>query len=126
MFTLANAGTDVLIATGKPLAGQGTLDPMLSTCSGHPGGQGINCGSFGSTTSFALTSPAGESFFVLPKPFYDLSFQSGQLNNFTPSGTQTINGSLDVTFGNAVPEPASLGLLGLGLLGLGFARRRKQ
>lgn len=116
---------DILLATGNPLDGVGTLDPTLKTCSGG-GGSGINCGSFGSTTSFTLTA-AGMNFFVDPSPFYNLSFQSGQLNNFTPTGTQYINGSLDVAFnGEEVPEPASVGLLGLGLLGLGAARRRKQ
>lgn len=120
-FAFAGSGNDTLIATGDPLSGLGQLDPTLSTCGN---GSGINCGSFGSTTSFALTS-AGTMFFVAPLNFYDLSFQSGQLNNFTPSGTQTINGSLDVVFGR-VPEPASAALLGLGLLGLGFTRRRKQ
>jgi hypothetical protein len=93
------------------------------------GANGINCGSFGSTTSLALTT-AGSSFFVSPNPFYDLSFQSGVLTNYTPIvQTQTIVGTLNVVFQNgpsAVPEPASLGLLGLGLLGLGVARRRKQ
>jgi hypothetical protein len=122
-FTKANFSDDVLIATGDPISGAGNLDPSLSTCGP---GKGINCGSFGSTTSFALTVPNGTAFFIAPQPFYDLSFQSGQLNNFTLSGTQTINGSLDVTFGR-VPEPSTTALFGLGLLGLGFtARRRKQ
>ncbi|GAB3370135.1 flocculation-associated PEP-CTERM protein PepA [Massilia agri] len=123
-YARANAGDDILLATGNPLAGEGNLDPTLSTCSGGSG-SGINCGSFGSTTSFELTA-AGMNFFIDPTPFYNLSFQSGQLNRFTPTGTQSINGSLDVVFANEVPEPASVGLLGLGLLGLGAARRRKQ
>ena len=123
-FTLSNTGDDKRIGTGNPLAGQGTLDPSLSTC-GSGGGSGINCGSFGSTTSFALTLPDGINFFILPNPFYDLSFQSGQLNNFDPTGTQVINGSADVVFGR-VPEPSSTALLGLGLMALGFTARRRK
>jgi hypothetical protein len=121
-FTSVGAGNDIVLATGAPLAGQGTLDPNLSTCGV---GGGINCGSFGSTTSFVLTS-AGSGFFVAPVPFYQFSFQSGQLNNFSPTGRQVINGSLDVVFSNNVPEPASIALLGLGLVGLGLSRRRNS
>lgn len=126
---LGSEAGNVLLGSGNPLAGQGTLNPMLSTCSNdaNPNGNGINCGSFGASSTFALTA-AGSDFFILPNPFYSMSFQSGQLNNFTPSGTQTINGSLDVVFENAaeVPEPASVGLLGLGMLGLYAARRRNK
>jgi hypothetical protein len=121
-WTTGSAGDDFLIATGVPTSGQGTLNPALSTCGGG-GGTGINCGSFGATSTFNLTS-AGSQYFTTPNPFYNVSFQSGQLNNFTPTGTQVINGSLDVVFG--VPEPASVALIGLGLLGLGMSRRRKQ
>lgn len=123
-WTTTNAADDRLLATGVPTSGQGTLNPSLSTCSAG-GGQGINCGSFGASSTFALTTD-GSAYFVAPSPFYQLSFQSGQLNNFSPTGTQVINGSLDVIFGSAVPEPGSVALLGLGLAGLMMTRRRSK
>jgi hypothetical protein len=124
-WTTSGNADDYAIAMGGFLAGTGTLDPSLFTCSGG-GGSGINCGSFGASTSFTLTQ-AGGQYFTEPVPFNNLLFQSGQLNNFEPTGTQTINGSADVVFGGApigtVPEPNSAVLLGIALLGLVGVRR---
>ncbi len=119
LFARSNAGTDLtLLASGAAISGFGTLDPTLSTCVG-----GINCGSFGQQSGLALNAD-GMKFFTGPVPFYSVAFNSGQLNNFNPSGTQVINGSLDVIF-NKIPEPSALALAGLALVGLGLTRRRK-
>ena len=110
---------DALMASGIFLSGSAT-----QTCSGAAANN--NCGSFGQTTTFNLENPLGVSYFVDPDPFYTLSIQSGNFNGFvpTPGTSQTISGVANIIFN--VPEPTTVALLGMGLLGFGLTKRNKK
>ncbi|MBE0434893.1 MAG: flocculation-associated PEP-CTERM protein PepA [Methylomicrobium sp.] len=118
-WTIMDVGGDrELVGTGTLVLGNGTLDPTSATCL-----DGINCGSFGTNTTFELTD-FGKTYFIDPIPFHNLTFESGQFLDFPVAGTQEISGSMDVVFGSSVPEPTTVALMGLGLLGLGLRRRK--
>lgn len=103
------------IATADLIVGVASINAL--------GGTGFN-----STNSFDLLTPAGTSLFTAPVPFYTVQFD--EFNNTTqgvfidPAGRFiTINqtsGGLDF---NRVPEPATLALLGIGMLSIFGSRK---
>ena len=133
-FIQATVGANPSVNASGAQTLLGTVDTVIA---GEAGIDSLGGAFQNVNTNFELTA-AGSSYFIDPIPFYSFAFSA--FNNTsqgiacdTGVGLACVNANVvaitqesGVTDFNglAIPEPGPLALIGLGLLGMGFLRRK--
>ena len=119
---LGGTADDQLLASSNTVLGGSQANVPLVGVQAVSGGSFII--NYGALT---IADPAGTSYLVSPNPFFLQLAISGENEEFLPvltAGNYTgiVDGDASAVF---LPEPAMLGLLGMGLLGMGAMTRRR-
>lgn len=129
-FTQANASSNIAATVSNMVD-----DDVLGTATLIPGTGVATLPTPGSATLNAkmsvLLNAVGGTYFFDPNPFYSFAFAgfnaTGNNSEFDAgSGRLSVGNAIGVVDFNNVPEPASLALIGFGLLGLAGTRRRSK
>lgn len=123
IITYAFTAEDQLLGSSNVvLSGSQANIPLIGQQAASGGSYIINYGNLN-------LSPQGSAYFINPSPFYLAVSVSGENESFNPTLTAgayqgIAQGDASAVFA-AVPEPTTVALLGLGLLGMGVSLRRR-